>query len=121
MQYFIMPLNCRDKHYDFDMVVVKDKDWIKFAKSVLLARTDGVSSVSLIGFKVIIRDNIARFKLFWQDVAYHELEFRLDPFGRDSKNYSDLISEIWQNIMSDYYGHKGYDIALERKMNNYNI
>ena len=115
MQFIVKSLNCRDKHYEFDIAAVEEKDWLKFAKSVLLARTENVSTVSLTGFKAIIRDNVAKFKLCWKDSLYHEFECHLDVFGRESKNYSDLVSEIWQNIMTDCFG-KSYNIALENKL-----
>lgn len=120
MQFNIVPLNCRDKQYEFNIVAVREDDWIKFVKSVLLARTDNVSSVSLTGFKVVIRDNIAKVVLYWKDEEfYHEFKFHLDPFGRVSKDYKDLVSEIWQNLMGDYYGEE-YNSALEAKLANLN-
>ncbi len=87
----------------YDISVVSKKDWDKFIKSVLLARVENVKSLKIFPTFITIRDNRAKVKMSWEDNNYHEFTFHINEFGRESKNYQDIVSEIWQNIMADYY------------------
>lgn len=119
MQARIIDLNCKDKEYKFNLSIVSQDMWLRFIRDVLLVRVSSVEGVSITGFKVTIRDNVAKILLCWKDDLYHEFNFHLDAFGRVSKNYKDLVSEIWQNIMNEYYGDE-YRSSLDSKLGNLN-
>lgn len=117
MQTRIIDLNCRDKEYKFNFSIVSEEEWRDFAHNVVLYKGQNIKTLELNGYKIVIRDNKVKVKLFYQDVAYHELEYHLDEFGRASKNYQDVISEFIQEIMSEHYGEK-YEKALVESKNN---
>ena len=108
--------------YKFNISVMSSKDWTNFTLDVLTARLDTIKGVKLSGTKVSVRDNVAKVMISWEtaDNAYHEFEFHLDEFGRKSKNYQDLVSNIWQNQMSKFYD-KEYVQALQAKLDELNI
>ena len=112
----LLDLNCKDKEYKFNMSTVSEKDWLSFAHSVVLEKGENVKDLHITGCKIVIRDNKARFKVFYQDSNYHELEYHLDEFGRVSKKYQDIVSSLWQGVMSKYYGNE-YNSQLELKLN----
>ena len=115
MQTRIIDLNCRDKEYKFNISVVSDDVWRNFAHDIVLAKGEYIKNLELNGYKVVIRDNKVKFKLFYKDSFYHELEYHLDEFGRISKNYQDIASTLWQDIMIGYYG-EDYKKALRAKI-----
>lgn len=113
MQTKIIDLNCRDKIYNFNISVVSEDAWTRFAQDVVLERVGTLCRYSITGYRVRIRDNKARVLLCWKDSAYHEFEFQLDEYGRVSRGYSDIISKLWQDIMKSYYGEQ-YEKELVR-------
>ena len=119
MQVRIIDLNCEDKKYKFNLSVVSQDVWLNFMKEVLISRIEFAKTVTITGFKVTIRDNVAKVLLCWKDDLYHEFSCHLDPFGRVSKDYKDIVSEIWQNIMNDYYGEE-YQKSIPSKSESVN-
>ncbi len=115
MQTIVIDLNCKDKEYNFNMSVISEKEWNDFAHDIVLAKGEYIKDLELNGYKVVIRDNKAKFKLFYKDSCYHELEYHLDEFGRVSKNYGDVTSALFQDIMIEHYG-EDYKKALRTKM-----
>ena len=115
MQTRLINLNCKEKEYKFNMSAISEQDMKNLAYNIVLIKGENVKNLTLNGYKVVIRDNKAKFKLFYQDSFYHELEYYLDEFGRANKNYQDIISELWQDLMRKYYG-KEYDDALKAKL-----
>lgn len=107
--------------YKFNLSTTSSKEWTKLMLDILVARLDSVKGVKITGSKITIRGNVAKVLLAWEDVNqnYHELTFHLDEFGRKSKNYQDLISQIWQNNMSNHYG-EDYNQALSLKLDEIN-
>ena len=87
------------------------------ARNIVLVKCENVKNLTLNGYKVIIRDNKAKFKLFYQDSFYHEVEYNLDEFGRISKDYQDVVSELWQDVMRKYYAEE-YEDALKKKLSS---
>ena len=114
MQARLIDLNCKDKEYEFNMSVLTENNWNNFAHNVVLAKGEYIKSLELNGYKVVIRDNKAKFKLFYKDSFYHELEYHLDCFGRVSKNYDDIVSSLFQDVMAEHYG-EDYENALKLK------
>ncbi len=106
MQTRIVDLNCKDKEYQFTMSIITDADWKEFAYDIILEMGVYIKEPELTGCKVVIRDNKAKLKVFFQDQAYHELEYRLDVLGRKSKNYQDVVSVLWREKMQKYYGEE---------------
>ncbi len=106
----------------FNVSVVSSQDWTKFVLDILTARLDSIRGVKLSGTKISIRDNVAKVVISWKsaDKAYHEFTFHVDEFGRKSKNYQDLVSNIWQNLMSDHFGEE-YNHALQLKLDEINV
>ena len=119
MRTRIIDLNCKDKEYLFNMSRLTDKDWNDLAHSVVLAKGQNVKDLELNGYKVVIRDNKVKFKVFFQDGQYHEHEYHLDVFGRESRKYADIVSELFQSVMSRYYGKK-YREALDERISMVN-
>ena len=117
MQTRLINLNCKEKEYKFNMSVISEQDIRNLAHNIVLVKGENVKNLVLNGYKLIIRDNKAKFKLFYQDSFYHELEYHIDEFGRVSKNYQDVVSEFWQDVMRKYYG-KEYDEALQVKISS---
>ena len=109
-------LNLNEKSYKFDLSIISEEDWNKFMFEVLLARLDNVRFIKVPTIKAIIRDNIAKVQISWvEGKSCHDFTFHLDEFGRKSKNHQDLISNIWQNLMTEYY-HEEYVQALNSKL-----
>ncbi len=97
-------LNLNEKTYKFDLSKISDEDWNKFMFDVLLARLDNVRVVKSPMIRPSIRDNVAKVQISWNEVkSYHEFTFHVDEFGRQSKKYQDLVSNVWQNLMTEYY------------------
>ena len=119
MQARIIDLNCKEKEYKFNLSVVSQEMWGRCIRDILMVRASSTKGVIITGFKVTIRDNVAKVMLCWKDDLYHEFTCHLDEFGRISKNYKDLVSEIWQNIMFEYYGEE-YRTQLDSKLDNLN-
>lgn len=111
----IKKINFNSSQYKYDLSAVTDKDWLDFARDIALEKGDKANTIKLIDVKVVIRDNVAKFKVAYEDGSYHEYEYHLDEFGRISQNYQDEISALFQGIMSKHYG-KGYDKALVTKI-----
>ena len=116
----IIPLNCREKEYAFNLSVITDDRWSKFVQDIVNARVYDIKNVKINGAKIVVRDNKAKVKLFYQDVDYHEVVLYFDEFGRISKEYKDVVSQIWQDMMSEYYGNK-YVGMLNNKLGVSNI
>ena len=110
MQTRLIDLNCKEKNYEFNISVVTENDWKNFVYSVVLEKGEYIGNLEIKGFKVVIRDNKAKVKIFYQSNDYHEVEYHLDEFGRSSMNCCDNVSSIWQDVMLKYYGKK-YDDA----------
>ena len=110
----VINLNCKEKEYDFNMSIVTDEKWTNFVQNIVQARVENKGALKINGSKIVIRDNKAKVKVFYQDASYHEVAIMLDEFGRISKDYQDIISKIWQDIMLSYYGNK-YAKVLETK------
>ena len=106
MQTKVIDINCKDKEYKFNISVVSDEDWEQFVYNVVLEKGDFDKKFEINGYKVVIRDNKAKVKIFYQDNAYHELEYRLDIFGRAVNKYEDFVSVLWQDVMTKYYGEE---------------
>lgn len=87
----------------YSISAVTKEDWDKLIKSVILNRVQNSESIKLYPSFVNIRDNVAKVKICWEDDFYHEFECHVDEFGRKSKEYQDIVSQIWQNIMTEYY------------------
>lgn len=115
MQARVIDLNCKDKEYKFNISVIGEDKWRDFAHDVVLAKGEKLKDLELNGYKVVIRDNKVKFKLFYKDSFYHELEYHLDEFGRSSKSYGDVVSALWQDVMMEYYG-EDYKKTLKHKM-----
>ena len=116
MQTRIIDLNRKEMNFEFRINVFSSDEWVDFAHQIIWAKGENVRNLELIGLKVVIRDNVAKVKIFYQDAFYHELEYYFDEFGRIDKQYKDVASNIWQQVMLSRYGEK-YDIALRSKMN----
>ena len=97
------------------MSVISEQDIRNLAHNIVLVKGENIKNLVLNGYKIIIRDNKAKFKLFYQDSFYHEAEYHLDEFGRASKNYQDVVSNLWQDVMREYYGEE-YDVALKKHL-----
>ena len=117
MQARIIDLNCRDKEYKFNLSVISEQEWRNLAHNIVLYKGQNIKILELNGYKIVIRDNKAKIKLFYQDTAYHELEYHFDEFGRPSKLYQDDVSEFMQEIMLCHYGAE-YQKALESLKNS---
>ena len=115
MQTKICRLNYRQNEYKFNLAAISESDWVNFAHDSMLELGERDNNLVLNGIKAVIRNNKAKVKLFYQDSAYHQLEYHLDEFGRASKNYRDVISSLFQGVMSKIYGAE-YDAALEKKL-----
>ena len=115
MKKAIIDLNCKDKEYKFSLSVITEKDWIDLAHAIVLNKGQNIKILTINGFKIVIRDNKAKVKIFYQDSYYHELEYHLDEFGRDSQNYEDEFSQLLQDVMSKHYGQE-YKLALTSKL-----
>lgn len=118
MKKAIIDLNCEDKDYKFSLSVITEKDWVDFAHEMVLNKGENALELTLNGFKVVIRDNKAKIKIFYQDSCYHETEYHLDVFGRISKDYNDEVSQLWQAIMRNHHG-KEYDETLASKLKSF--
>lgn len=118
MQTRLINLNCRDKDYKFNMSVISEQDMKNLAHNIVLVKGENVKNITLNGYKVIIRDNKAKFKLFYQDSFYHEVEYYLDEFGILNQNYQDVVSELWQDVMRKYYGEE-YEEVLKDKLSSF--
>jgi len=118
MKKAIIDLNCKDKEYKYSLSVITEKDWVDFVHEVVLNKGENVKILTTNGFKIVIRDNKAKVKIFYQDSNYHELEYQLDEFGRVSKNYEDEISQLLQGIMRKHYGQE-YDLDLASKLKSF--
>lgn len=114
MQTVVVDVNEKNDN-KFNISVVSKDDWTKFTKTIIVGRLNEDKSVKMLGSFVNIRDNKAKVKICWEDNLYHEFEFHIDEFGRSSKGYQDLVSQIWQNIMTDYYQEE-YVIELDAKL-----
>ncbi len=106
-----------DKDYKFDLSIMSGKDWTHFMFDVLLSKLENIEGVKTPSIKLSIRDNVAKVMISWLelDESYHEFTFHLDEFGRKSENYQDLISNIWQNIMTEHY-HEAYIQELNKTL-----
>ncbi len=121
METRVVDYTCKDNQHEFNISKVSKQDWNKFSREVLISRVNATQRITVKDASVVIRDNVAKYNVAWQDaLGYHEFACHLDPFGRASKNYSDLVSEIWQNIMTDYYG-KEYQTELNKELNQLNV
>ncbi len=118
MKKAIINLNCKDKEYKYSLSVITEKDWVDFVHEVVLNKGENIKILTTNGFKIVIRDNKAKIKIFYQDSFYHELEYLLDEFGRVSKNYEDEISQLLQGIMRKHYGQE-YDLDLASKLKSF--
>jgi hypothetical protein len=115
MNVRIINLNCAEKEYDFNMAVITDKDWAGFVNDVVFDRVSSANGLKINGAKIVLRDNHAKIKLFYQDSSYHEVQFLCDAFGRMSQRYSDNASKSFQSMMKKYYGID-YARALDKKL-----
>jgi len=115
MQYVISDLNCSDKEYKFNLSNLTQEEWTKFSRDVLVSCLPILKGTKITGFRVKIRDNKAKVLICWKDDAYHEYEFHLNEFGRASQNYQDIVSNIWQNLMSARFGEE-YNNELNGKL-----
>lgn len=116
MQTRIIDLNCKERNFEFNLSVLSGEEWEDIAHQIVLIKGEKVKCLELVGLKVVIRDNVAKFKAYYQDSAYHELEYHFSEFGRASKQYQDITSKIWQKTMFEHYGER-YNNALEAKLN----
>ena len=108
-------LNCEDKDYQFNLSAVTDADCEEFAIKYVFQDGKTVKGTHINGIKVIIRDNIAKVQLYYQEGAsIHEVAVSLDPFGMKSHNYEDEISRIWQTIMARHFGQSYVDTLKEK-------
>ena len=71
MNVRIINLNCAEKEYDFNMAVITDKDWAGFVNDVVLDRVSSANGLKINGAKIVLRDNNAKIKLFYQDFIKH--------------------------------------------------
>ena len=113
MQTKIMDLNCGINK--FSMSVITEKEWIDMAHAIVLAKGDRAGKLELKDVKVVVRENKAKFKVNFQDSTYHEHEYHLDIFGRASRNYQDVVSQLFQDVMEFHY-HGDYKSALDAKL-----
>lgn len=118
MKSAIIDLNCKDREYKFSLSVITEKDWVDFAHDVVLKKGENIKDLTINGLKVVIRDNQVKFKVFYQDSFYHEIEYHLDEFGRISKSYEDIVSKLFQNIMKKHYG-KEYENVLASRLKSF--
>ena len=118
MKKAIIDLNCKDKEYKFSLSVITEKDWIDLAHAIVLNKGQNIKILTINGFKIVIRDNKAKVKIFYQDSYYHELEYHLDEFGRVSQSYEDEFSQLLQDVMSKHYGQE-YNLALTSKLKSF--
>lgn len=116
MQTRLINLNCKEKDYKFNMSVVTEQDIENLAHNIILVKTNSKTLV-LNGFKVVVRDNKAKLKLFYKDNLFHDVEYILDEFGLINDNYQDVVSELWQDVMRKYYDEE-YDEALKEKLSS---
>ena len=115
MDVRVVPYDGDNKKFQFNISNISKESWKTFVLDILIARLPETKGVTLIDNYVEIRDNVAKVQICWQDKFYHEFKFHLDEFGRKSKEYSDIVSEIWQNVMTDYYQEEYVD-ALDAKL-----
>ena len=114
MQEKILDLNIKDA-YKFSLSVITDDEWKDMAHSIILEKGEILKNLKLLGFKVVIKDNKAKFKICFEDSSYHENEYHIDEFGRISKDYKDCVSYLIQDVMAQHYG-KDYLLALSAKL-----
>ena len=119
MSLVVMNLNDKNEQHQFDMSVIHEEVWDNLAHDIVLAKGKQVNGLGLKSAKVVVRGNKAKLKICFQDDLYHEHEYHLDVFGRASRNYSDLVSEMFQDIMKHYYGEE-YEVALNNKLEEVN-
>ena len=115
MPLVLMNLNEKNTSYQFDMSVIDEEIWSDMAHAIVLAKGKRMKLLELKSAKVVIRENKAKFKVCFQDDLYHEHEYHLDVFGRDSRDYLDLVSEMFQDVMKSYYGAE-YEKALSQRL-----
>ncbi len=115
----IIDLNCSQNEYKFNISAIKEEEWVDMAHEIVLAKGENVKELELTGCKVVIRDNKAKFQVFFQDSSYHEHAYHLDVFGRASREYKDLVSLLFQDTMINYYGEE-YQTDLEEKIDQTN-
>ena len=119
MPLVLMNLNEKNSNHQFDISVIDEKVWTNLAYDIVLAKGKRVNTLELKSAKIVIRDNKAKFKICFQDDLFHEHEYHLDTFGRASRAYSDIVSEMFQDIMEHYYGEE-YKVALDNKLEEVN-
>ena len=106
-----------DKDYQFRLSQITEADCEEFAIKYVFKEGKTVKGTRINGIKVIIRDNIAKIRLFYaEEATIHEFAVSLDAFGNQQANYQDEISRIWQQILVRYFG-KDYLEALDLKLN----
>lgn len=115
MQVRMINLNCEANEYKFDMSAITEQEWIDMARDICWENKEYAKALTLNGVKNVVRDNKSKFKVFYQDSSWHELEYRLDVFGRSSRNYQDFVSKLFQDIMAKHYGEE-YLMALDAKL-----
>ena len=114
--HIIVGDNNSNNQSKFDILSVSKQDWDRFIKSVLLERAQQTKGIKLYPASVTVRENRAKVIIRWEDKNYHEFIFHIDECGRVSKNYQDIVSQIWQNIMTEYYGEE-YVAELNARLN----
>ena len=113
MQVKIMDLNCTEEK--FNLSAISKQEWIDLAHHVILAKGERIKVLELKDVKVVVRENRAKFDVSFQDSDYHEHKYHLDAFGRVSRNYQDIVSQLFQDVMGVHYGEE-YKTALNEKL-----
>ena len=110
-------LDNEENDYQFKLSHLTEADCEEFAIKYVFKESKTVRATHINGIKVIVRDNIAKVKLFYaEEATIHEFSASLDAFGNQQANYQDEISRIWQQILARRFG-KEYLEMLELKTN----
>lgn len=117
MNFMLLDLDVKKENCKFDLSTISEQDWKFFLEDVVMNVSDG-KHVRSINAKVKIRDNQAKVKMTFEDGNYHEMGLTIDPFGVVGQNYSDVISETWQDMARARFD-ESYPKELEARINQY--
>ena len=117
MNFMLLDLDGKKQNCKFDLSTISENDWKFFLEDVVMNLSAG-KHVRSISAKVKIRDNQAKVKMNYEDGNYHEVVLTIDPFGVACRNYSDLVSELWQDMARARFSDE-YPKELEARINQY--
>ena len=99
------------KQDKYKLGAISEQDWKLLIEDIVLNLSENKQVRSIMS-TVSIRDNKAKVKLAYDDGVYHEMVIRLDEFGLEVHNYSDIVSKLLQERMIALYGQE-YELDVE--------